>query len=424
LEQYEEAVRYGLESIELAAPYRKDNPFFIFYEYMYIAAAKREMKRPQEAIHYIDSMQMELERLRADNPELNMQRNYFYMECDRSLAFAESNQPVEALAAIRRAEAVYDPQWADKNPGFSAQIDLMYASYYRTTGNYDKALELFERILSFDEKIGTNNQGLLTKQEIADTYFDKGDLNKAAVMYRDLIKAKEELNKERFYEQLNELRTLYEVDKAELEAAKHLAELRRQRLVNTGLTLGCLTLILIAALTVWNRKKITEKNRGLFRQIKEQDALVESLKLMAQRYETLTQTSVIEAGAAADDPVKELRGNRQQRQIVARLEEYLLHERRFADTDINLDDLIAALATNRKIFYGAIKAVTDKSPIDYIRTMQLEEAKKMLEINFELNIEMIAEQCGFNSRVTFYRLFRERYQINPAEYRKIAKEKS
>jgi AraC-like DNA-binding protein len=53
--------------------------------------------------------------------------------------------------------------------------------------------------------------------------------------------------------------------------------------------------------------------------------------------------------------------------------------------------------------------------------MQLEEAKQMLKNHFELNIEIIAEGCGFNSRSTFYRLFRERYQMNPTEYRKMAK---
>jgi AraC-like DNA-binding protein len=118
-----------------------------------------------------------------------------------------------------------------------------------------------------------------------------------------------------------------------------------------------------------------------------------------------------------------LRGDRKQRQLVARLDEYLLHERRFANSDLNLDDVITALATNRKYFYEAIKAVTEMTPVDFLHAKQLEEAKKMLETHFEITIEVIAQQCGFNSRVTFYRLFRERYQINPAEYRKIAKEK-
>jgi transcriptional regulator GlxA family with amidase domain len=37
---------------------------------------------------------------------------------------------------------------------------------------------------------------------------------------------------------------------------------------------------------------------------------------------------------------------------------------------------------------------------------------------------LILSSCGlnsFNSRATFYRLFRERYKINPAEYRRIAR---
>jgi AraC-like DNA-binding protein len=59
--------------------------------------------------------------------------------------------------------------------------------------------------------------------------------------------------------------------------------------------------------------------------------------------------------------------------------------------------------------------------MEYIHAIQLEEAKQMLENHHELNIETIAEGCGFNSRITFYRLFRERYQMSPRDYRKMAK---
>ena len=94
------------------------------------------------------------------------------------------------------------------------------------------------------------------------------------------------------------------------------------------------------------------------------------------------------------------------------------------DPDIDLDAIVSALATNRTYLYEAVKAVIEKTPIDYIYAMRLEDAKQMLEARFDLNVEVIAEECGFNSRSTFYRLFRERYQINPTVYRKMAREKA
>ncbi|MCD8183894.1 MAG: helix-turn-helix domain-containing protein [Bacteroides sp.] len=59
----------------------------------------------------------------------------------------------------------------------------------------------------------------------------------------------------------------------------------------------------------------------------------------------------------------------------------------------------------------------------YMRTMKLEEARRMLDRHPELTIEATAFSCGFNIPSTFYRLFRKQYGISPTEYRKIAKEK-
>jgi AraC family transcriptional activator of mtrCDE len=52
--------------------------------------------------------------------------------------------------------------------------------------------------------------------------------------------------------------------------------------------------------------------------------------------------------------------------------------------------------------------------------MRIDEARRMLENNPELTIENIAEDCGFIQLRTFYRNFKERYQMSPAQYRKIA----
>jgi AraC-like DNA-binding protein len=416
LEQYEEAVRYSLESIELAKPYRQENRFFIFFEYMSLVAACRELKRPQEALAYADSMRMELDRWKAEGLEYNMQSYYFYAECDRVEVLTEMNRPAEALAAIQRTEALFEPQWAESNPAFNAQIDLMYAAYYRLTGDYDKALELFERIMRFDEQAGLDSHILAWKEVIADVNFEKGDFNTAARMYHDLKEAKKKENKERFYAQINELRTLYGLDKAELEAATHLAEIRRQRLVNTGLVIGCMAMMLIVALILWNRKKIAEKNRGLYLKIKEQDRLADELEAMTKQYEQLRQSIPhVETHHATSLP-----GNVQQRQLVSRLRELLLKDRYYSTADIDIQNIIPLLATNRTYLFEALKAVTGMSPTDFVTVIRLEEAKRLLE-NSTLTIETIASDCGFNIASTFYRQFKEQYRITPAEYRKIAK---
>jgi len=167
---------------------------------------------------------------------------------------------------------------------------------------------------------------------------------------------------------------------------------------------GCILLVIMLIIWIYYSRAIVRKNKALYLQIKEQDRLEEELKQ-----------------AVAGESPENLPGDRQQRQLVERFCDYLLNERNFAKPEINLDELISKLATNRTYLFEAAKTVMKKTPLEYIHSLQLEEAKKMLETNFELNIEIIAENCGFNSRSNFYRLFHERYQITPTEYRKMTR---
>ena len=414
MEQYEEAVKHWIESIELAAPYRNaQNELFILQHYDLLAITFAILNRHQESLNYADSIQNELARLERDKPDLNLQRFHFYMEYHRAMAYSGMKQPARALEAIRRAEAVYDPRWNERNPAFAAQIDNLYAEYYRALGNYDKALELFNRILRFDEQANREASVVQWKKLIAQVNREKGDYKTSAEFYEEVLKKKEELNNEQYFAQLNELRTIYELDKAEMESARRLAEIRQQRLVITGLAFACIALALIVGLTVWSRKKIAEKNRGLYRQIKEQDKL-------RQDVETLRATSLQGATSVQHATSEQYNGDSQQRQLVSRLRDYLLQDKNFTKPDIYRDELVSELITNKTYLFESVKAVTGKTLQEYINSMRLEEAKRLLESEFDLPIQTILESCGFNSRSTFYRLFDEKYNISPREYRRVS----
>jgi AraC-like DNA-binding protein len=299
----------------------------------------------------------------------------------------------------------------------------MYAVYYRAAGDYDKALELFERILRFDEQAGLSAHILGWKETIADVHLEKGDYKAAAVMYHDFKEAKKKENTARFYEQINELRTLYELDKAELEAAKQQAEIRRQRIVNTGLLIGCLAMALIVALVLRNRKKMAEKNRVLYRQIKEQDRLAQEMYTMSKQYDLIPEpvaVQTVDIETTGEKPALSLPGNKHQRQLVVRLREMLLIDRYYANQEFNIQELVAALATNRTTLADALKACAGKTLKDFINLIRLDEAKFLLE-NSDLSIENIALDCGFNTSRTLYRQFRDHFSIAPAEYRKAAR---
>jgi transcriptional regulator GlxA family with amidase domain len=60
---------------------------------------------------------------------------------------------------------------------------------------------------------------------------------------------------------------------------------------------------------------------------------------------------------------------------------------------------------------------TGMSPLEYVHTLRLEEAKQMLEAG-DAPIEEIAEEVGYEDAGFFSRLFRRHVQLTPAQYRK------
>ncbi len=70
-----------------------------------------------------------------------------------------------------------------------------------------------------------------------------------------------------------------------------------------------------------------------------------------------------------------------------------------------------------------IKQNTGKNFTDLIKNLRLRDAKNLL-INTDLKINEIAEQIGYNSADHFSRVFRQTFQISPADYRKSHKQES
>jgi transcriptional regulator GlxA family with amidase domain len=68
-------------------------------------------------------------------------------------------------------------------------------------------------------------------------------------------------------------------------------------------------------------------------------------------------------------------------------------------------------------FKRRFEQATGMSPLEYVHTLRIEEAKQMLESG-DLPIESIANEIGYEDAGFFSRLFRRKVDLAPAQYRK------
>lgn len=70
-----------------------------------------------------------------------------------------------------------------------------------------------------------------------------------------------------------------------------------------------------------------------------------------------------------------------------------------------------------RTFKRRFVAATGLSPLDYVHTLRIEEAKQMLETS-EAPVEAIAQDIGYEDAAFFGRLFRRKVALTPAQYRR------
>lgn len=63
------------------------------------------------------------------------------------------------------------------------------------------------------------------------------------------------------------------------------------------------------------------------------------------------------------------------------------------------------------------KLATGMTPLEYVHTLRLEEAKHLLETTGQ-PVEAVAEQVGYDDAAFFARLFRRKVNLSPAQYRR------
>lgn len=90
-------------------------------------------------------------------------------------------------------------------------------------------------------------------------------------------------------------------------------------------------------------------------------------------------------------------------------------EEHIEDPHFNIDLLAADMNMSRTSLYNKIKALTDLSPSDYVRSVRLNKAAELL-LRGHLSVTEVSEKTGFSDVKYFREVFKKRFDVSPSKY--------
>ncbi|WP_455585169.1 two-component regulator propeller domain-containing protein [Bacteroides sp.] len=88
--------------------------------------------------------------------------------------------------------------------------------------------------------------------------------------------------------------------------------------------------------------------------------------------------------------------------------------------DLSVELLSSTLGYSTRHFYRRLKEITEQTPADIIKEYRLAVAEQLL-LSTHLSIEEIMDKSGFMNRGTFYKIFSQKHNMTPRQYREQKK---
>lgn len=108
------------------------------------------------------------------------------------------------------------------------------------------------------------------------------------------------------------------------------------------------------------------------------------------------------------------------RALLTRIDLVMLEQRPWTDPELEVGKLAALLETNTNAVSRALSRAGNTNFYDYVNSYRAEEAERLLLDPEEarIKIEALGRQAGFRARSTFFKVFRARTGLAPAEFRR------
>ncbi|WP_029489345.1 helix-turn-helix domain-containing protein [Ochrovirga pacifica] len=103
--------------------------------------------------------------------------------------------------------------------------------------------------------------------------------------------------------------------------------------------------------------------------------------------------------------------------LSVQIQQHIKESKAYLTPNYAISDLAKQLHQSQRMVSDSINQVFGKNFSDLIHDYRIETSKKLLlEKSSNLTIDAIAELSGFKSRATFYRVFKDKTNLTPAQY--------
>ena len=102
--------------------------------------------------------------------------------------------------------------------------------------------------------------------------------------------------------------------------------------------------------------------------------------------------------------------------LMERINQVMEEQKLYQNSDMKLQDLAAALGTNRRFVSDCINAQTGGSFIQYVNTYRVNHAKSVLRQHPDKKIADVYMESGFANDTSFFRTFKTVTGMTPREW--------
>jgi AraC-like DNA-binding protein len=398
-----EAEKYYRECIEIAAAVDFGNICYpLTNAHLFLFQSLTAQGKYDEALQAMPQTEAAVQRLE----ELEAQQNGYAGLGNRIILYTACTQYYLKMKDYRNAE-----RYCTLAEELSRSIDAtettdyaillsMRAQILEARGQYAQALKLAEQSCLLELAMGsipTNLNDIMSVK--ARLLMRLGRVEESIALYDSIQTRTMDIFNTKYNAQLDEIRTIYEVDKLEHKNEIITIEKERHRINFLFALGGCILLLITLGIWIFYSRQIVLRNRELVRK-NQQWANQQALEIIDKGKDTEIEKNM----PAAEDY-----------EIVEQAHRILL-DGLFKEYELVLDTLAGKMGIHSKTLSQAINSVTGKNFNQFVNEYRIKEAIRIMSHEKDLRLKEIYWQTGFNSYSAFYRTFKQITGLHPTQF--------